>query len=419
MTRSASRGVQAASRGQSGLCVRAVRCLRWVATLTLCLAGIAVPGAAAVSITQHPLPGALTDPEVIGNGSAGLLVSGVSSSLAFAQVNPQGGPALIPGPAGPDVQHSLTVGANGDLWYLSATLIGQEPRAAIFEVTPGGVVMRAAYPSTGDAPVSMVAGPDGALWIVDVGSGGAIDRYVPGGPIVQYAAPRGPVDIVAGPDGALWFTQGWPSIGRITTTGEITEYPLPAGVGPYGITVAPDGALWFAEWEAGAIGRMTTRGELRQFAVPNPTGLPAGAGGPTPTHLTVGPEGAIWFTDPGDDSVGRLADGQVTEYPIPLLPTSEQVQPGRTDANPDAIAAGPGGALWVTEGNAKAIASVDPNGMPTKVATTRATSNGRRLAKGRARCLRYHRQSSALGAKSHSDRAAACRAGRAHRRSAP
>ena len=35
-------------------------------------------------------------------------------------------------------------------------------------------------------------------------------------------------DIVAGPDGALWFTEnGTNKVGRITTAGQITEYPVP------------------------------------------------------------------------------------------------------------------------------------------------------------------------------------------------
>ena len=84
--------------------------------------------------------------------------------------------------------------------------------------------------------------------------------------------------------------------------------------------------------------------------------------------LAVGPEGAIWFTDPGDDSVGRVSGGTVSEYPIPPLPASLQVQPGLTAATPKAITAGADGALWITEEGAKAIARVDPQGTPAPTA---------------------------------------------------
>ncbi len=63
--------------------------------------------------------------------------------------------------------------------------------------------------------------------------------------------------ITTGPDGALWFTEQMSSkIGRITTSGSITSYPVPsAGSQPWGITTGPDGALWFTESNGGNIGR--------------------------------------------------------------------------------------------------------------------------------------------------------------------
>src|SRR2546429_638765 len=66
----------------------------------------------------------------------------------------------------------------------------------------------------------------------------------------------------AGPDGALWFTESLGNkIGRITTAGAVTEYPIPtSNSGPYGIVAGPDGALWFTEQLGGKIGRITTTG---------------------------------------------------------------------------------------------------------------------------------------------------------------
>jgi len=65
---------------------------------------------------------------------------------------------------------------------------------------------------------------------------------------------------VAGPDGALWFAESsGNNIGRITTSGAITEYPVPTVAGGLGgITAGPDGALWFIEEGSGKIGRITT-----------------------------------------------------------------------------------------------------------------------------------------------------------------
>src|SRR5260370_38696413 len=44
----------------------------------------------------------------------------------------------------------------------------------------------------------------------------------------QLRTSSGPIDITTGPDGAMWFTDGVGlRIGRITTAGGITEFPLP------------------------------------------------------------------------------------------------------------------------------------------------------------------------------------------------
>jgi streptogramin lyase len=47
-------------------------------------------------------------------------------------------------------------------------------------------------------------------------------------------------------------------IGRITTTGEFSEFPLPTpDSGPCGITVGSDGAVWFTERDKiGRIGQI-------------------------------------------------------------------------------------------------------------------------------------------------------------------
>lgn len=61
--------------------------------------------------------------------------------------------------------------------------------------------------------------------------------------------------IASGPDGHLWYTD-WvgDKIGRVTTSGTVTTYSLPAESEPLGITVGPDGMLWFANQGTNKIG---------------------------------------------------------------------------------------------------------------------------------------------------------------------
>src|SRR3954471_11695845 len=82
-------------------------------------------------------------------------------------------------------------------------------------------------------------------------------------PVASGAALR---DMTAGPDGALWFTERrGEAIGRITTAGTVTEFPVPTSMenplpDPQGIVAGPDGALWFTEQSGDAISRVTTDG---------------------------------------------------------------------------------------------------------------------------------------------------------------
>ena len=73
--------------------------------------------------------------------------------------------------------------------------------------------------------------------------------------------------ITAGPDGNLWFTESSGNkIGRITTTGTITEFAIPTAKSlPVSITSSPDGNLWFTEEYGYNIGKITTTGAITEF----------------------------------------------------------------------------------------------------------------------------------------------------------
>jgi virginiamycin B lyase len=187
----------------------------------------------------------------------------------------------------------------------------------------------------------IATGSDGALWFTDVNPV-LIGRITAKGQISHYAPSGQPLAITAGPDGALWFTEWIPSgqsgvpgedlIGRISTGGQITEYPLHAGNNqPADITSGPDGALWFTDYDTHEIGRITTSGQITEF--PTPSVPPSAA----EQSIASGPDGALWFTQL-NDTIGRITTtGTVTEYPVDGVPT--------------AITAGPDGAMWFVDGS--------------------------------------------------------------------
>ncbi len=148
-----------------------------------------------------------------------------------------------------------------------------------------------------------------------------------------------PDQIVAGPDGAMWFTlndfgQGSaaPRIGRITTLGAVTEYALPnPSTRPHAITVGPDGNLWFTAQGTAAnaaptqntgsnfIGKITPSGQVTEYPLPPQVDAQSQAfvlGG-----ITAGPDGAVWFTEPQSGHLGRIdpGTGSVTELAVPTI----------------------------------------------------------------------------------------------------
>jgi streptogramin lyase len=103
--------------------------------------------------------------------------------------------------------------------------------------------------SPSDSLTDIAAGPDGNLWFTEYGQRNKIGRMMPGGTVTEFPLPATDIFLAAitpGPDGNLWFADGG-EIGRITTSGAITEFPLKSGHGAGGIVAGPDGNLWFTE----------------------------------------------------------------------------------------------------------------------------------------------------------------------------
>ena len=188
----------------------------------------------------------------------------------------------------------------------------------------------------GGSPEGITAGPDGNLWFTEVGAN-AIGRITTSGQITEFPPPAAesrPVGITAGPDDNLWFTEvGANAIGRITTSGQITEFPLPVAESrPVGITAGPDGNLWFTAGPM--IGRITPSGEITRFSLPDKSTLPQ--------SIVAGPDGNLWFTT--HEEIGRITPlGHVTEFPLPNEKSSAYYS---SESSVQTITSGPDGNLW-------------------------------------------------------------------------
>ena len=82
------------------------------------------------------------------------------------------------------------------------------------------------------------------------------------------APPSGnmPTSMIAGPDGALWFSEDAQMIGRITTAGVYTEYPLDHPTDTACLAAGANGKVWIAE--EGFIAQVSSTGQMKDHPVP-------------------------------------------------------------------------------------------------------------------------------------------------------
>jgi streptogramin lyase len=206
-------------------------------------------------------------------------------------------------------------------------------------------------------PWDIAQGPNGTLWFTDQGSN-EIGSITTAGAVKEYSLPLktviGPRGITEGPEGNMWFANG--RVGKITASGEVTEYAVPNGSEAFSITPGPEGYLWFTDWGTSKISKMSPSGVIvAEYSMSNPYDRPEG--------IVLGPEGDFWFTSyySGDTSevstIGKITPtGVITEYALP------------ENAEPAGIAAGPDGNLWYTDAGTNKIGKINANGEHTEYA---------------------------------------------------
>ncbi len=306
-----------------------------------------------------------------------------STHDSIDRITTSGAITAFPLPSGSAVPGGLTVGSDGNLWF---TLSNESPTGGfatavdIGRITTAGAITEFSVPVPGFSIGPMTLAPDGNLWFTEgkpsgippfvVYTNAEIGRVTPSGVVATfplaygYSAPRA---LTLGPDGNLWFTEfdgGLNDVDRITTAGDITQFPASGGLEAGDLTVGPDGNLWFPEESSdpfpqlansGAIGRITTAGAITQFPLLANAADTVAAG-----DLTVAPDGALWFIgssfSPGQDGViGRITTSGVL--------TEVQISPGPANEN-SVLTVGSDGNLWFPESSGM-IARINIVDVPT------------------------------------------------------
>jgi len=275
-------------------------------------------------------------------------------------------------PTAPNPGHAdkLTHGPGGAEWFTDIN------NASVGRVTNSGLFREFRVSDSDQFLRGITDGPDGAVWFAEEGkcidddctdfTDGKIGRVTTQGKITEFPVPTTnghPWEITHGPDGNLWFTEigdnlhHYPGgaeiiegnkIGRITPQGQITEFPVPTfNSFPDGITTGPDGALWFTENSGNKIGRITTSGQITEFPIPTSNARAIG--------IQSGLDGNLWFTEQVGQKIGRITpSGQVTEFPLP------------NGGNPIWMTIGPDGAQWFDEVVGQRIGRITADGTITE-----------------------------------------------------
>jgi streptogramin lyase len=335
-------------------------------------------GRALLSLTvqTHPIPETtgLSVNQIVDGPDGNLWFT--ESPYTFAPLNPQppegvigrmtpaGVVTIFPLPTN-SAPGAMTAGPDGNIWFVEFTgtkivpppmiLPGQvySISDSLVRITPNGAMTSFALPAGLQAlrgPI-LLTGSDHNLWAVESGE---VGKITPDGNVtvidVGSAATDNIQSAVFGSDGNLWVgnviysnsTANTPEIDRITPTGAITRFTLPAQIGtPYDLVDGPDGNIWFlSNGVQTLISKISASGDVTTY--------------PAPANLTIGSlatstaDNSLWFTaeaypvifSNNPIQIGRITtDGAITVNPA---------QSTSVTGNGPMIF-GPGGNLWYLE----------------------------------------------------------------------
>lgn len=231
-----------------------------------------------------------------------------------------------------------------------------------FDASICGVFTTYPLPSPSSFPIGITVGSDGAMWFAEQ-FGNRVGRITTSGAITEYPTSGSPYGIAAGPDNTIWFTQfGSNQVGQIATSGgTVYESHVPTGdAGLFNIASDPHGAFpWFTETQGNNIDTLRESG----IGIATVRESPVTTAAAEPWGITAGSDGAMWFTEEGGNKIGRFFGSVSNEFPIPT-----------SGSSPQEIASGPDGNLWFTETGVHKIGRITTGGTITEYPIPTSTS---------------------------------------------
>ncbi|MGQ7845164.1 Vgb family protein [Granulosicoccus sp. 3-233] len=154
-------------------------------------------------------------------------------------------------------------------------------------------------------------------------------------------------DPIEAPDGTIWWAGQWGNlIGRINpATGDMQEYPLPAGAMPHSVTLDQAGNVWYTGNKNGTVGRLDVEtGDIRVYPMPDPAAR-------DPHTAIFDDTGTLWFTLQQSNMIGRLN---------PETGNIKLVSMKTRGSRPYGIKIDAEGSPWVACNGSNCLVKVDP-----------------------------------------------------------
>ncbi|MBV9085126.1 MAG: hypothetical protein JOZ62_20820 [Acidobacteriaceae bacterium] len=212
----------------------------------------------------------------------------------------------------------------------------------------------------------LVIGPDHNVWFQDVQGNGVVRMTETGG-VKEYAVPNTEdySGIAVGADNRFYFGgynsstfQGYVDV--MTQSGTTTAYPIGTSSNTDnlsgGVAEGPDGNIWFVEYHH--VGKITTSGAITQYSYPDSSYYA------NPGDIVRGSDGNMWVTLGG----GGVNPAYVVKVdPSSGMMTSYNLTSLVACPFDNALTEGPDGNVWVDCGSS--IVRVTPAGVATAFPT--------------------------------------------------
>jgi virginiamycin B lyase len=208
------------------------------------------------TVDEWSVPGASNGLFAIARGPDGAMWFTERSANQIGRISSTGDITEYDVPTDGALPTGIALGPDGDLWF---TEFGTR---SVGRITPAGSFRAdVPLPASGASPQGISAGPNGTVWTVGTVGGGLLRIDTATRDVAEVITGlHAPVSVVHGPDRAMWVTERSSNeIARWDLRREVlSEFVDQSAGGPAGLAVGPDLNVWFTAPTSDVLGVIGT-----------------------------------------------------------------------------------------------------------------------------------------------------------------